>query len=78
MLWFDDDGGRSLEEKVRRAAEHYARKYGQRPTLCFVNPGALNGGPHSVAGVQLRKTRTVMLNHFWIGYEEPAAGKARR
>ena len=43
LLWFDDDPRRQLEEKVRRAATHYERKYGQSPTLCFVHPSAFNG-----------------------------------
>ncbi len=70
MLWFDADERRSLEEKVKRAATHYQEKYGQAPTLCFVNPATLNGGPESVAGVHLRKMRTVRPDHFWLGVGE--------
>ena len=29
MLWYDDDRQRTLEEKVRRAADYYRHKYGQ-------------------------------------------------
>lgn len=72
MLWFDDDKTRKLEEKVQRAVDHYLKKYGQKPTLCFVNPSTLNGGPDLLAGVQMRKSRSVMPNHFWIGYDERA------
>ena len=72
MLWFDDDPKRGLEEKIARAVAHYREKYGQAPTLCFVNPGTLNGGPDVAAGVQVRVARTVLPNHFWIGVGDPA------
>jgi hypothetical protein len=43
------------------------------PTLCFVNPGTLNGGPDMAAGVRVQPARTVLPNHFWIGVGDPAA-----
>ena len=73
MLWFDDDPKRGLEEKIARAVAHYRDKYGQAPTLCFVNPGTLNGGPDVAAGVQVRSARSVLPNHFWVGVGDPAA-----
>jgi hypothetical protein len=73
MLWFDDDPRRNLEEKVARAVAHYKEKYGQMPSLCFVNPGTLNGGPDTAAGVQIKAARTVLPNHFWVGVGDPAA-----
>ncbi len=73
MLWFDDDPRRKLEEKIARAVAHYKDKYGQLPTLCFVNPKALNGGPDLAAGVQIKAARNVLPNHFWIGVGDPAA-----
>jgi hypothetical protein len=72
MLWFDDDPRRGLEEKVTRAVAHYKEKYGQMPSLCFVNPGTLNGGPDHAAGVQIRAARTVLPNHFWVGVGDAA------
>jgi hypothetical protein len=73
MLWFDNTQ-RPLAEKVARAAEHYAAKYGATPTVCFVNPRTLNGGPETAAGVHLRTARNIMVDHFWIGVDQ-AAGK---
>lgn len=66
MLWFDD-GPASLADRIRRAADYYAEKYGRRPTVCMVNPATLNGGEGSVAGVDVRKAVSVMPNHFWLG-----------
>jgi hypothetical protein len=70
MLWFDNDPRRGLEEKVARAVAHYKQKYGQMPTLCFVNPATLNGGPDLAAGVHIKPVRSVLPNHFWIGVGE--------
>jgi hypothetical protein len=67
MLWYDDDHKRSLGEKVARAVEHYKTKYGVVPTVCYVNPTTLKDGPETSAGVQIRKARDVMADHFWIG-----------
>lgn len=74
LLWFDDDKKRTLEEKVQRAVAHYFQKFGQRPSVCYLNPGTMNGGPQAVSGVQLCTAKNVLLHHFWIGLEESAAG----
>ena len=74
MLWYDDDNKRPLSEKVARAVEHYKTKYGAVPTVCYVNPATLKeGGPETSAGVQIRKARNVLADHFWIGMGETAA-----
>jgi hypothetical protein len=69
LLWYDDTAGRPLEDKVIRAAAHYEKKYGQPPTLCFVNPAAKNG-TDQVGGVQLDTLQAVMPNCLWIGVGE--------
>jgi len=77
LLWFDDDPRRQLEEKVKRAATHYERKYGASPTLCFVHPSTLNGnGGKSLkkaGGVEIRPGRSVLPDHFWLGVAEDRA-----
>ena len=74
MLWYDDDRKRPLGEKVARAVEHYKTKYGAVPTVCYVNPATLKeGGPEASAGVQIRKARNVLADHFWIGMGDGAA-----
>jgi hypothetical protein len=83
LLWFDDTSGRSLEDKVARAAAHYERKYGQLPTLCFVHPSAKNG-TDQVSGVQIQTLKAVGPNCLWIGVGEVSraqkrgAGKGRK
>lgn len=75
MLWFDNDPKTELTSKVERAADYYRNKYGRQPTLCFVHPSMIgpmindNSEPASLktAGVEVRSTRSVLPNHFWIG-----------
>jgi hypothetical protein len=72
MLWYDDDGKRSLSEKVARAVDFYKTKYGTLPTVCFINPATLKdkAAPESAGGVQLRSARNVLVDHFWLGVGE--------
>jgi len=67
MLWFDNDSKTTLEAKVGRAVSYYQGKYGKAPTLCFVHPSMLQANVNAVAGLEVRTTRSVMPNHFWIG-----------
>ncbi len=73
LLWFDDDKGRSLPEKVARAAAYYEQKYRAAPTVCYVHPSALEGVELQANGVEVRAAPTVLPNHFWIGVEENKA-----
>jgi hypothetical protein len=73
MLWYDDDTKRKLDEKVARAAQYYQTKYGVAPTICYLHPSMLEDKTGAAGGVQLRSARTVLVNHFWIGVNEPMA-----
>ena len=78
MLWFDNDPKAEISTKVERAASYYYSKYGKKPTLCFVHPSMMTSmkskeneaasKPHlQSAGVEIRTSRSVLPNHFWIG-----------
>ena len=82
MLWFDNDKSADLDVKVKRAASYYQKKYGQSPNLCFVHQSMLstngkkprgtskakkNGKPSKTAGVELRTSKSLLPNHFWLG-----------
>ncbi len=73
MLWFDG-GCEPLEERVRKAAVYYERKYGQRPTLCLAHPGDAAGTPAvRLAGgeeLAVRGAQFVMAKHLLLGVEE--------
>mgnify|MGYP001586358881 CR=1 FL=1 len=70
MLWFDNDPKRSLPDKLSRAAEHYQRKYGRAPDLCYVSAGAAPEAQERVNGLLVKTSKTVLPNHFWIGVKE--------
>jgi hypothetical protein len=75
MLWFDNDPKAGLDAKIARAAGYYRTKYGQAPTVCFVHPTMLKteAAPPVAndrlqrGGLEVRSTRSVLPNHFWIG-----------
>jgi hypothetical protein len=72
LLWFDDDKGRPLNEKVTQAARRYRERFGQSPTICYVHPEEA-GAELRVGTVTVRPLRTVLRHHFWVGVEEQAA-----
>ena len=74
MLWFDDSP-KSISDRVKRAVDFYAEKYGQQPTLCLVNPKMLEAEEGVIAGIQVRRARLIMPGHFWIGIDDKADGK---
>jgi|YNPBryBLVA2012_1023415.scaffolds.fasta_scaffold01419_5 hypothetical protein len=84
LLWFDNDRARRIEEKVQRAAAHYAAKYGHRPNLCFVHPTMLEGNGNGKGevlrtdGVEVRAGRAILPDHFWIGVAEADKGRKAR
>jgi hypothetical protein len=74
MQWFDDNPAAELAEKVTRAASYYASKYGCKPNVCFVHPGALTkGGKDNVGGIEIKTSRTVLRHHFWLGIQQAPA-----
>jgi hypothetical protein len=73
LLWFENDPKKSLEQRVKEAADFYQNKHGHAPTLCFVHPSFYPAQPDNKplisAGVEVRPFRSVMPNHYWIGVE---------
>ena len=67
MLWYDDDKKTTLREKLERAGAYYFDKYKVRPTECYVHPSMLEGGSIVEAGMKVKKSGTVIKDHFWIG-----------
>ena len=70
MLWFDNDTKSDLTAKLRRAATYYQDKYGQAPNLCFVHPSMVKAEAPPANGIELRTTRSVLPNHFWLGVSQ--------
>ncbi len=71
LLYYDDNPGRDLAEKVGQAAARYRRKYGAAPDVCYVHPSALSDNKvKNVGGVRVASRSTVLVHHFWVGVEE--------
>lgn len=74
MLWFDNDPQADLAKKIARAANYYQNKYGQTPNLCFVHPTMLKDQqPTRTGSIELRQSRSVLPNHFWLGVHVTSA-----
>jgi hypothetical protein len=67
MLWFDNDNKADLATKIQRAANYYHLKYGKAPNLCLVHPRTLGTDAWQAVGIEVRTTRSVLPNHFWLG-----------
>lgn len=72
-LWFDNDSSRTVEEKIKRAAEQYREKFGRRPNTCYVHPQAIAGEEQALTcsvkdgTVQVVAARHILPHHFWLG-----------
>ena len=66
MMWLDTDKNRSLDEKVKRAAEYYEDKYGRLPELCLVNSKVIAESKR-VGRTKVEAAGNVLPNHFWLG-----------
>ena len=67
MLWFDNDNKADLATKIQRAADYYHTKYGKTPNLCLVHPRTMGNYAWKGAGIEVKATRSVLPNHFWLG-----------
>jgi hypothetical protein len=68
MMWFDHDPRSGFGDKIEKAAAYYRGKYGRRPTLCYVHPATAGAAsPSAIGGVEVRTSRSVLPNHYWLG-----------
>jgi hypothetical protein len=67
MLWYDNDVKSDLAVKIERAMSYYREKYGDTPNLCFVHPSMLAEKDLNGTAIEVRTTRSVLPNHFWLG-----------
>ena len=67
MLWFDNDNKADLATKIQRAVNYYHTKYGKTPNICLVHPRTLGDDPLIRSGIEVKATRSVLPNHFWLG-----------
>ena len=65
-LWYDDDERSTLQEKITRALEYYAKKSLKFSTV-FVHPSMMYGvNGTSQSDIQVRSSSYVLPGHFWF------------
>lgn len=75
LMWFDNSNDKT-PIKVQRAAEYYQLKHGQAPNTCYLHP-ATNDGSAAPAGIEIRESRKILPNHFWLGVSNSNYGQRR-
>lgn len=73
MLWFDNDPKARLEDKIKKAADYYRRKYGREPSVCYVRPPLPEGVAKimlSANGIEVRTSAQIQPNHLLIGVKD--------
>lgn len=74
LLWYDDNPGRDLAEKIRPAARRYRQKFGTAPEVCYVHPSTAgltdSTKAQQVGGIRVAPLPSVLRHHFWLGQEE--------
>lgn len=73
MLWFDNDTSKKLETVISEATGYYQSKYHKAATLVVTNPVNFPGNEtdetFTLGLVTIKKSRSVMPNHYWLGIE---------
>ena len=77
MLWFDNDKFTDLTTKIERAAAYYIKKYGKQPDLCFLHPSMMAEPTPTARGIEVKTTKQILPNHFWLGVHETNPAEAR-
>jgi len=72
-MWFDNDPGRSVEEKIQQAAQHYRAKFGRFPNTCYVNQRSINGDGFHCGKVKVVAAPNILPHHFWLGVSDAPA-----
>ncbi|MBU0704291.1 MAG: hypothetical protein KKC18_10550 [Chloroflexi bacterium] len=62
LLWYDDDPGREMAEKIGRAARRYRQKFGAAPDICYVHPLALGGNGNTSTEPALSSSTLLTVN----------------
>ena len=68
MLWYDNQTGMNLDERIKNAIVYFTQKYGQQPEQCFVNPEMVSGNNTIDLPVKVVADEKVLRNHIWIEF----------
>jgi hypothetical protein len=64
--WFDDNGKKPAEEKVREAMAAYVERFRTAPNIVLVNAA----DAVEITGVRVRVEGYIRRNNFWVGWED--------
>ena len=65
--WYDPDKKITAEMKIKQARQRYIERWGTEPTVVLVNANDVC----EVEGLEVRVTRSVAPNTFFVGTDEP-------
>lgn len=78
LLWFDNDPGKPMSQKVTEAATGYRLKHAAWPNLCYVHPSMFQVGSSTLVNrINVVVNKTVLKDHFWIGVSKEKADDTR-
>lgn len=68
MMWFDNNPATTLAQKIQKASDYYAQKFGTPPTLCKVHPDEYDPNT-KVDGLKIEACRVILPGHLWLECE---------
>jgi len=66
LSWFDNSKD-PIETKIKKAVEFYHNKYKKVANMVWINPSMPT--PEPISGIQIKTSKSILPNHFWIGRE---------
>jgi hypothetical protein len=67
LMWFDNSPRTDFPGKLKEAADAYERRFKQRATICYVNPGDFPEDLVQTDDLAVVAEPTVLKHHFYVG-----------
>ena len=68
MLWYDNQDGKKLNERIEQAVRYFTQKYGRSPEQCFVHPIMITEDNKTDLPVKVISDEKVLINHIWLEF----------
>jgi len=65
LLWFNDNPGMGIPDKIVQAIEHFEVKYGKTASICFVHPSQ-SMAISKVGNVIVQASVYTLKHHFFV------------
>jgi len=73
MIWFDNDPQKNINEKINLAVQYYQKKFGNEPTVCFLNPKFEGKLLDSDSEIEFDYNLGLSPDYIWIGMRQQLA-----